>query len=268
VLTHLPQTLSSLNHASEQLVDVLLTIAKVTTLRKVVGLLGPATIGMVELEWPQEVGGLLEVWANGVDLVDEVLNANNTVLAQRLLDDGVIGETNALLVHFAEAALVDELAHRLEVRVAVGDVGLGNAEHVDGGLVELDKGAVVDLSQAEELEHLADLRVNASNTSNTDDKSEIWLSWHVEVALGASHTLQADDVLLLLLVLAHVLLGTLEDLATLGLEALLLQDELTGTVGSGLGILLALLEQSLWHFRQSCCLFCFWHLCVLFLLSI
>jgi len=257
-----------LDHASEQLVDVLLTIAKVTTLRKVVGLLGPATIRVVKLEWPQEVRGLLEVWADGNDLVDEILNANNAELTQRLLNDGVVGESNALLVDLAEAALVDELAHRLEVRVAVADVWLGNAEHVDGGLVELDKHAVVDLSQAEELEHLADLRVNASNTSNTNDKSELWLSWHVEVALGASNALQADEVLLLLLVLAHVLLGALEDVATLGLEALLLQDELTRTVSTGLGILLALLEQSLWHFGQSCCLFCFWHLCVLFLLSI
>jgi hypothetical protein len=43
-----------------------------------------------ELEGPEEVGGLLEVRANGEDLVDQVLNGDDTVLAEVLLNDGVV----------------------------------------------------------------------------------------------------------------------------------------------------------------------------------
>jgi hypothetical protein len=38
----------------------------------------------VELEWPQEVGCLLEGWAHSVDLVDEVLHAQDVFGAQHL----------------------------------------------------------------------------------------------------------------------------------------------------------------------------------------
>ena len=41
--------------------------------------------GRGELEWPEEVAGLLEVGANSVDLVNEVLNADDAELAKSLL---------------------------------------------------------------------------------------------------------------------------------------------------------------------------------------
>ena len=42
---------------------------------------------VAELEWPQEVGSLLEVGSNGVNLVDQILHADDTVLAEGTLDD-------------------------------------------------------------------------------------------------------------------------------------------------------------------------------------
>ena len=54
-------------------------------------------------------------------LVDEVLNADDVVLAEHLLDDGVVGERDALLVDLAVAALVDQLSDRFEVRVAAAE---------------------------------------------------------------------------------------------------------------------------------------------------
>jgi len=39
--------------------------------------------------------------------------------------------------HLGKPTLVDELTHRLQVGVAVGDVGLGASEQADGGLVHL-----------------------------------------------------------------------------------------------------------------------------------
>ena len=72
---------NSLDHTSEQVVDVLLAVTEVTTLGEVVGLLSPAAVRVVQLEWPQEVGHLLEVRANCEDLVQDVFNADDSVLA-------------------------------------------------------------------------------------------------------------------------------------------------------------------------------------------
>ena len=100
---------------------------------------------------------MLEVGADSVDLVDEILHADDAVLAEVLLDDGVVGQGDALLVDLAVAALVDELLDGLQVGVAVGDPGLDDLEHLSGGLGDLDEDAVVDLEETEELEDLAGL---------------------------------------------------------------------------------------------------------------
>ena len=123
-----------------------------------------ATGRVGELEWPQEVGGLLEVGSNGVDLVDEILHADDAVLAEVGLDDGVVGESNALLVDLSVSALVDELADGLEVGVTVGDPWLDDLEHLESGLGQADENTVVDLEKTEELEDLAGLWCNLVDT--------------------------------------------------------------------------------------------------------
>lgn len=100
-----------------KLVNEVLAVAVVTTLNEVGELVTPATRGGVELERPQEVGGLLEVLANSEDLVNKILNANNAVLAQRRLNDGVVGDGDALAIDLGETALVHELLDRLQVGV-------------------------------------------------------------------------------------------------------------------------------------------------------
>ena len=57
-----------------------------------VGLLSPSTSWVVQLEGPQEVGGVLEVGSNSEDLVDQILNADDSHLAQLLLNDVVGGD--------------------------------------------------------------------------------------------------------------------------------------------------------------------------------
>jgi len=106
-------------HLPDELVDVALTVAVVAALDEVLELaLPPATGRVGELERPEEACDLLEVGADGVDLVDEILDREDVVLAECGLDRGVVGERNALLVDLAVAALVDELADRLQVRLA------------------------------------------------------------------------------------------------------------------------------------------------------
>lgn len=204
--------MARLVHLADEGVDVVLTVAKVTTLDEVLELPGAeATSGVGQLEGPEEVAGLLEVGANGVDLVDQVLNADNAELAEVLLNDGVVGKSNALLVNLAVTALVDELTDGLEVGVTVGDVGLNDLQHLSGSLGKLDEDTVVDLEKTEELEGLALLGVNLVDTLDADDEGELGLSRDVEGALLLGNALEADLLALGIAVLLDVGLGALED---------------------------------------------------------
>lgn len=152
-------------HLSDESVDLVLAVTQVTSLDEVAEFASAEATGRVgELEWPQEVGGLLEVGSDGVDLVDEILHADDAVLAEVGLDDGVVGESNALLVDLSVSALVDELADGLEVGVTVGDPWLDDLEHLEGGLGQADENTVVDLEKTEELEDLAGLWCNLVDT--------------------------------------------------------------------------------------------------------
>jgi hypothetical protein len=152
-------------HLSDQRVDMLLTVTKRTTLDEMLELaLLETTVGVAELERPEEVGSLLEVLADSVDLVDQILHTDDTVLTEVLLNDGVIGQRNALLVDLAVSTLVDQLADRLEVGVTVGDEGLDNLQHLNGSLGELDEDTIVDLEETEKLESLALLGINLVDT--------------------------------------------------------------------------------------------------------
>lgn len=70
--------------------------------------------GAVEFERPQEVAGLLEVGADGINLVDEILHADYAVFAQVGLDELVVCQCDAGLVDLAVAALVDQVAYGLD----------------------------------------------------------------------------------------------------------------------------------------------------------
>ena len=51
----------------------------------------PETPGWVaQFERPDEVAGLLEIWPNRVYLVYQILHAYNAILAQVVLNDGVV----------------------------------------------------------------------------------------------------------------------------------------------------------------------------------
>jgi hypothetical protein len=83
----------------DESIDMLLTVAEISTLNEVLELAGPeATSRVGQLEGPQEVADLLEVGANGVKLVNKILDTDNTELAQALLNDCIVSERNTLLV--------------------------------------------------------------------------------------------------------------------------------------------------------------------------
>lgn len=150
---------------ADEAIDGVLAVTKVTTLDEVLEFTGTeATSGVAELEGPEEVGGLLEVGANSDDLVDQIFHADNTVLAEAGLNDGVIGERNALLVDLAISSLVNELLDGLQVGVAVGNPRLNNLEHLSGGLGHADEDTIVDLEETEKLKDLAGLRRHLVDT--------------------------------------------------------------------------------------------------------
>lgn len=70
---------------------------------------------------------------------------------------------------------VDELTDGLLVRVAVGDVGLDDLQHLNGSLGQLDEDTVVDLEETEELESLALLGINLVDTLDANDESQLGL---------------------------------------------------------------------------------------------
>ena len=84
----------------------------------------PAAGMGVQLERPQEVGGVFEVGANGHDLVDEILDADDTELSELLLDDVVGSDGCPLAVQLNESTLVNKLADRLQVGGTPCDEGL------------------------------------------------------------------------------------------------------------------------------------------------
>lgn len=217
----IPQKEENLVHLADETVDVLLTVTGVTTLDVVLELASAeSTSGVGQLEGPEEVVGLLEVGANGVELVDEILHADNAELAEVLLDDLVVGEGSALLVNLSVTALVEKLADGLEVGVTVGNVGVDNGQHLLGSLGELDEGTRVDLEQTQKLEDLAGLGGDLVDTLDADDEDQLGLILNVEVTLLAGNTVEADLLTLSVAVLLDVGLGTLEDDTTLLLVGL------------------------------------------------
>ena len=110
--------------------------------------------GRGELEGPEEVVGLLEVGTDSPDLVNEVLNAGDTLFTENTIDNAVVGKRNARAVNLTVTSLVDEGSNSVSGRVSISDIRLDHSDHVDGGSVESDKHAVVELSESQKLHDL------------------------------------------------------------------------------------------------------------------
>lgn len=204
-------TYTNLVHLTDQLVDQFLAVTGVTTLGEVVGLLLPATERVGELEGPQEVVGDLEVRTDSDDLVDQIFDADDVVLTQRVLDDGVLGDRDALTVDLSVSTLVDKIGDSLEVRLTVGDVRIDNLKQLRGSLIQTDEDSVVDLTKTQQLKDLLDLRGNAVDTLDTDGEDKLRSIGNVQVTGVLGLTSHTDLGSLLLSVFLDVLLGSLED---------------------------------------------------------
>ena len=117
-------------------------------------LLLPSVFWGVHLEWPEEVVSLLEGWSNSPDLVDEVLNAVDTLFTEGTGDDAVVSQRDSGAVNLSITTLVDQSADAITGWVSISDEGLDSSDHVDGGTIEANKHTIVDLSESEQLHDL------------------------------------------------------------------------------------------------------------------
>lgn len=255
----------------DQGVDVLLSVTKRTALNEVLELSSdtPAAGWVRKLEWPEEVRGLLEVWTNGVDLVDQVLHTDDTILAQVLLNDSVVRKGNTLLVDLTVTTLVKELTDGGEVWITVGNVWLDDSQKLGGGLGQSDEDTAVDLVKSQKLQDLSRLRSDLVDTLDSDSEDKLVLSWDEELTLLLSFTLESDLLTLLVTVFLDILLSTLKDDLSLLLVSSLLLSGSGLLLGLKLLSVLSLLQESLrwqngivgrngggWHFRRRRCRRC------------
>ncbi len=96
---------SSSDHAKDQVVDELFSVTPVSSSLEGVSLVRETSSGSSELEGPQEVVCFLEVRADAPDLVDQILDTDDSVFAQNLLNHGVAGQRNSLLVDLTITSL-------------------------------------------------------------------------------------------------------------------------------------------------------------------
>lgn len=164
------------------MVDELLSVSPISSSLEGVPLGLESALGTSKLEGPDEVVGFLEVRADGVDLVDEVINGADAVLAQDLVDSAIGFEGDSLPVDFAKASLEDELLDALSGGVAVGDVGLNSSEHIDGSFIDSDEDSVVELSQPEQSHDSDDLGVELVDTSDSGHKGDLGFGRYVDLA--------------------------------------------------------------------------------------
>lgn len=166
--------------------------------------LSETTVGVRKLEGPQEVVSLLEVGANGDNLVDQVLDGGDTVLAKSLLNDGVLRQSNSLLVDLTVTSLVDQLSDGSSRGVTVSNVGLNQLQQLGGSLGDTHENTGVDLGQTQQLQDLSGLRGDLHHTLDSNNENQLGLGLDVVVAVSLSLSLGIDDGTLSLVVLLLV----------------------------------------------------------------
>ncbi len=163
------------------MVDVFLPVSPISSSLEGVSLGSESSSGSTKLEGPQEVVSFLEVGSNTVDLVNKVLDGADIVLAKGLIDQGVGGKRNTLLVDLAVTSLENKFADGLAGGISEGDVGFNSPEHVGGGFVDSNEDSIVELSESEEPHDANDFGVELVNTSDPDNKGQFRLGRDVDL---------------------------------------------------------------------------------------
>ena len=146
----------TLVHPSNKPVDLVFPVASISTFYKMGGHFLHSTWWR-QFKGPQEVVCFFETFSNGIDLMNQILLADDSVFPKRPSNQCGVCQGNSLFVHFAITTLVDQFIYRLQIRLPPCNVWLHNSQHVNWCLVELHKGAIENLREAKELQHLSKL---------------------------------------------------------------------------------------------------------------
>lgn len=77
--------------------------------------------------------------------MNQILHTDDAIFAERSFDNSIISKGDTLLVDLAISTFIDEFAHTLEVRVAIGDVWLDDSEHFLRCTSKTDEDTAVNL---------------------------------------------------------------------------------------------------------------------------
>jgi len=174
----------NLVHFLDQIVDILFSVTEVTSLDKVVGDFSPASSWAGKFDWVQVVVDSLEVFADGVDFVDQIFDAVDTIFAHGFFDDVVVGDLDPLSVNLDGTSFVDHVLDGFLGWVSPSDEWITNSQHLEGGGVQSDENGVSDLSESKKLEGLLWFWGQLVDTSDSNDQSEFFFAWNIVVSVS------------------------------------------------------------------------------------
>lgn len=171
------------------MVDVLLTVAPISTSLEGVSLGGKSSSRAAELEGPQEVVGFLEVGSHSVDFIDQIFNGRDSLLSEGFLNQSIGGKRDTLPVNFAISSLKDKFADGFAGRISECDVRFNTSEHIGGSFVDSNEDSVMELSESEESHDADNFGVEFVNTADPHNECQTGLSWDVNLTgeLGLDH---------------------------------------------------------------------------------
>jgi len=179
--------------------------------------------------------------------VNQILHAGQTLFAEVVFDNFVVGKWDSLAVNLGETTFVDELGDQFLGWVSVGDEWFDLAEHVSGGLADADEGGVVELTESQQLEDLTDDGGKVVDTSDSDDEVDLWLIWNEESSSSSCLSLLSDNVSCLINSLLVVFLTTFQVIRLLLSAGLLQGGAMLGAFLLLFGVTFFLAEDTLWY---------------------
>ncbi len=190
------QAFSSLDHRSQQVVDVLFTISPISALHKRMSLHIKASLWWIQLKRPmvfalvsrnglhtkkaipEQVVSFLEVWAAISNFMDQILYTDNPVFPEMLFNLLIVLNRNSGAIYFQVPALIDQFRNGLFARVSIGHIWFHQAQHLDRCLVQFYKGSVMQLSKSQQGQDFARLRMDRVDTLDPNHESDFCLRWH------------------------------------------------------------------------------------------
>ena len=117
----------TLVHPSNKPVDLVIPVASISTFYKMGGLFLHSTSWRIQFKGPQEVVCFFEMFSNGIDLMNQILHADDSVFPKRSSSQCVVCQGNSLFVDFTITTLVDQFIYRLQIWVPPCNEKIWNA---------------------------------------------------------------------------------------------------------------------------------------------